>query len=474
MSDVAPEPRAVRRPPLPFLLALGLLTVLFVALAIRRSDRTTLRGDELYTVMTTRDEPDVGKLLLSGVSGQISPAPMYYFIHRGVDALRRQVDYLGLNYPGYFRLTSVMFTAGFGAAAALLLAWRLARTGGSIDPIPGLLVLCGLAVFWFQPKVFSFACTARPYAFWNGLWLFTLAWLLCRPESHIGLLILLSLLATIATAAAFQIFAVAVAFVVSRRLEGRSLREILRDGALVFAVPTLLAVYYSMRVRIGAPEEAADPVTGLLKFWLVTNLPAWIAAATALFLVLSRPAPRPLLLPVGAFSVLLLIVPLIFALAWMKGYASPSRRFMWTTTGIPLALFVAALAGPEHPRWRAARPWTAVLAVSLAVGFSIATAVRPPLRNDSRRLACLDPGTTLEQLLSRERPVLLALPPQGKDEIDLTNVVLLAEWIESRYRSRRSGKLTVPFRVEGGELRSETPTNEVNLPDEYILISGSR
>jgi len=474
MSDVAPAPRAVRRPPLPFLLGLGLMTVLFVALAIRRSDRTTLRGDELYTVMWTRDEPDVGKMLLSGVDGEISPAPMYYVLHRGVDAFRGRVDYLGLNYSGYFRLTSVLFTAGFGAAAALLLAFRLARPGGSTDPIPGLLLLCGLAVYWFQPKVFSFACTARLYACWNGLWLFTLVWLLCRPASRVGLSILLSLLATIATAACFQIFAVGIAFAISRRFEGRSPREILKEGALIFAAPVLLAAYYGVRAREVAPDEAPDPVTGLMRFWLVTNLPAWIAVGAALTLVLPRPAPRPLLLPVAAFSVLLLMIPLIFGLARMKGYASPSRHYIWTTTGIPLALFVAALAGPEHPRWRAARPWAAVLAVSLAVGFSIATAVRPPVRNDSRRLACLDPGSPLVQLLSRERPEYLAYRRERTYDIDFTNVMLLAEWIDTRYHHRPRGGLAVPFRVEGGELRSESPVKVVSLPDEYILISGTR
>lgn len=474
MSDVASAPRAVRRPPLPFLLGLGLLTVLFVTLAIRRSDRTTLRGDELFTVMGTRDEPGVATMLLSGVDGEVSPAPMYHVLHRGLDALRFRVDYLGLNYPGYFRLSSVLFTAGFGAAAALLLARRLAGTGGATDPLPHLLVLCGLAVFWFQPKVFSFACTARVYACWNGLWLFTLVWLLCRPSSRLGLFVLLSLLATLATSAFFQIFAVAVAFLVSRRLDGRSLRAILKEGALVFAVPALVAAFYGVRAPAVAPEEAPDLVTGLMKFWLVTNLPAWIAVATALLLVLSRPVPRPLLLPLAAFSVLLLIIPLIFALARMKGYSSPSRYYIWTTTGIPLALFVAALAGPEQPRWRAARPWAAVLAVSLAGGFAVATALRPPMRNDSRRLACLDPGSTLERLLSRERPEFLAYLRQGPADIEFTNVILLGEWIESRYRHRPRGGLAVPFRAEGGELRSEAPAKDVEIPDEYILISSGR
>ena len=73
----------------------------------------------------------------------------------------------------------------------------------------------------------------------NGLWLLSLAWQLCRPASRIGLAVLLSLLASTSTAACFQIFAIGVALAVVRRLEGRTPKEILKEGLAIFTAPAV-------------------------------------------------------------------------------------------------------------------------------------------------------------------------------------------------------------------------------------------
>src|SRR5579859_5614298 len=384
MSDATEAPRPVLRPPLSFLIILGLMTVLFVAAGILRSNRSTLRGDEVQTLLWNRENQTPAEMLQQGARAQASPAPLYYLVGRTFDESREQLGYLGLNYSGYYRLPSLLFTAGFGAAAALLLAYGLRRGEPQAEPTAWFLALCGLATFWFHPKVFSFACMDRSYGLWNGLWLFTLAWLLCRPASKIGLAILLSLLASTATAACFQILALGVAYAVVRRWEGRATKDILREGFAIFSAPALIGAYYALR----SPPLETDMLNSgnfsFLTFWLLTNLPAWLAVGAAACLILRRPKLRQAALPIVAFAVLLLLIPLVCALDRSKGYGSPSRHFLWTATGIPLALFVTARGWAEIKGWRPAPLLALLIGGGLVVGYSVATFLRAPARNDSR------------------------------------------------------------------------------------------
>jgi len=451
MSDVAaPLPRIPRW----FILALALLTVSLIVLGILRSNRSTLRGDEVVTLFHNRKNPGIGEMLRGEPGIQVSPAPGYYVLGRLVDEARTRVDYLGLRPSGYFRLPSQLFTAFLGAAAAGLVASRLQSRSGPESRIAYFLVLCGIAVFWFQPKVFSFACIDRPYALWNGLWLLTLAWLLARPESRIGLGILMTLMATTATAACFQILAMGVAFAIVRRLEGRSAKQIARDGALLFSIPAAVGLFYALR-STSEDFEIYSAQTAMLReqlrYWFVTNLHAWILAALGVVLVWRRPSLRAYAFPVLAFVVLLLLAPLLYSLASLRGFASPSRYSIWTTTALPLALFLAALGWPELGKGKAAAPVAVIFAAGLVAGFSIATFFRPPARNDSRLLTCLDPGSPLEQLLRTERPALLAFPSENA-RIEFLNLILIGEWIETRYRALPVGITVVHFLDSGGAL----------------------
>ncbi len=465
MSDVvAPLPRIPRW----FIAALVLLTALLIALGIVRSNRSTLRGDEIVTLFWNRESPGIGDLLRGGARGQVSPAPLYYIVGRVVDDTKERVNYMGLRPSGYFRLPSLLFTAVLGAAAAWMIALRLRRQEDPVSPVAYFLVLCGVAVYWFQPKLFSFACIDRPYALWNGLWLLALTVLLVRPDEHLAPAILLSLMATTAIPACFQILATAVAFYAVRRLERRPTRTILRDMALIFTLPTLIGAYYSLRpssLELEAGTLASDRIPGLLKFWLVTNIHAWVPAAFCFFLVFRFPRLRQFATPVVAFTLLLTIVPLIFALATMRGYSNPSRYYIWTTTALPLALFLAALAWPELKVWKPAPKVALVLAAGLVVGFSLATFLRAPARNDSRRLACLDRGSPLEQVLHQERPDLLS-HPGGLGEIERRNIQLLAEWIGIRYHDLPRGSGIAPLREVNGELISDPILRTAeDLPD---------
>jgi hypothetical protein len=429
---------AVEHPPskLPawFLPALALLTTTFFALGLHRANRSTLRGDEIVTLEGNWRGQSPGNLIVNGAAGQVSPAPLMYVADVVADRLRVPLRYLGLTPPGYARLPSLLFTSGLGFAAALVVALRIRQQEGGATALQYFLVLCGLAAFIFHLKVFAFAGIERPYGPWNGLWFVLLAWLLGRPPTPKGPLVLLSLLAATATAACFQILALGIALLVVRRVERRPLHDILREGSLLLALPALIGAYYALRSVDTGYEELtyAEKMPHFLRFWLLSNLHVWIASGAMTFFALKRPPLRGLAIPAVALTALMGVMPLIFTLSHMKGYSLVSRQYIWTSAALPLALFFAAIAWPELNPNRHLRAIVIVAALAIVGGNVYATVSRPALRNDSRELALLKPGSPLMSMLETRRPVNLVYA-QSLGEIEVRNLRLIGEWIRVRY-----------------------------------------
>lgn len=446
MGDEAAPPRL----PVWFFAALTALAGFFLTLGLVRADRSTLRGDECVGILQNRTDPGALELLLLGKPVQISPAPLYYILHQVANAARVKVGYLGLSPSGYYRLPVLVLGAALGVAAAIVVALRVRRTQTGAMPL--VLVICALAVFWFQPKSFAFAGMARPYGLWNGLWLLALALLLFRPRPGIAAAVVLSLAAASATGACFQILALGIALLVVRRIEQRPWKDILREGVLLLGVPALIAAYYALRSPPFDMDdrEPAEAASDFFKFWLVTNLTTWAAAAQGCALTLSKPKLREYALPAAAFAALVLLMPLIFVLTRLKGYSSPSRQYIWTTTAIPLLMMLGALAWSEL---RVKRVWGAI-AVAITLSFTVTTPIKLGPRKDSRELACLRPDSDLIRLLQVERPWALHVPASMK-AIERSNVFLIEEWIRACYASRLQGPQGISFVDENGRLEAK-------------------
>lgn len=428
MSDVAERPPRLFAG---FVVALSLLALTSFAVGLYRAHRTTLRGDEVVSLTQYLRAQSFRDLVLHGASPQISPAPLLYVFDTILDLSRERLSYLGLTPQGYMRLPSLLFTAGLGFAAALAVGFRLRKQDGTLQQY--LLVFCGLAIFYFHPKVFAFAGTERPYGLWNGLWLFALAWLLGRPPAPRVPLAILTLLAATATAACFQILAFGIALAIVRRVEGRPAKEILKEGALLLAFPAIVGAYYTLRSQDASYEELgyAEKMPHFFRFWLLSNLHVWIAGGAMAWLALKRPALRELAIPPVALLALLIVMPLIFTLSHMKGYTMPSRQYIWTTTAVPLACFFAAIAWPELKPTRYLRAVAVAAALAVVAGNVYATFTRP-LRNDSREMTLLEADSPLMTLVRNGDPVELVVR-EGMGAIEIQNLELLDEWIRTCY-----------------------------------------
>jgi len=448
MSDVAVRPRRIFPG---FVVLLSLIALTAFTIGLRKANRTTLRGDEVVTLTRFLKSQSLRDLILKGATQQVSPAPLLYLADLTLEASRERVNYLGLTPQGYLRLPSLVFTAGLAFGAALVVGLRIRRQGDS--PLQYLFVLCGLAIFLFHPKVFAFAGTERPYGLWTGLWLFLLAWLLGRPPSPGVPMIVLTLAAATATAACFQILAVGIALAVVRGIEIRPPKEILKELALLLALPALVGGYYALRSSDASFEELSygEKVPHFLRFWLLSNLHVWIAGGAMTFLALKRPALRELAIPAVALAALMFVMPLIFTLSHMKGYTMPSRQYIWTATAVPVACFFAAIAWPELKPTRALRIVAVVAALGVVAGNVTATFTRP-LRNDSRELTMLQKDSPLMATLRTERPGSFLC---NLDGIESQNLELIIEWINHRFGGLRAGDREFFILDRNGRLEAE-------------------
>lgn len=424
MPDVEGAPRLPRWYPV----ALALLVLAFFALGLRRADRTTLRGDEIVSLTNNAHALSIRQMVFEGVPGQVSSAPLLYLADKAVHEMRASVGYFGLTPPGYYRLPSLLFVSALGFAAALMLGLHL--RGGT--PAQFVLVLAGLAAFLFHPKMFAFAGTERPHALWNALWFLLLAVLLTRPGKPWAPMAILGVMAATATATCFQILAVGIALLLVRKTEGRPLTAILKEGVFLLAVPAAIGVFYAIQADKGKVEdlEAGEVAPHFFRFWLWSNVHVWIACAAMIALLARRPKLRPFALPPVALTALIVLVPLIFALTYSRGFSLVSRQYLWTTTALPLAILFAAVGWKELE----GKPGFGRLAVLAAVCFAggnLVVALAKPPRNDSRELAFLKRGGPVMSELPVSRPQFAY--PRSMGEIEMTNLQLIAGWLRIRY-----------------------------------------
>jgi hypothetical protein len=430
-----------------------LLAIVFIEAGLKRASRNTLWLDEAHALEQSRREDSYGRLLLHGPARQMSPAPLGYVFEKGLDDIREATRYFGLTPFAYYRLASIGATASLGLLACFVIWTRIRKNEPGICFLQALLTLGSLGAFYFQHDVFHYAAEMRPYALWNSLWFLALVVSTCRCAWPMQAMVL-TLTALSATAAVLQIFALGLASALVIMGAGAGWKKSTREILQIFAVPSIVALYFSLRTSHWAFETYGS-WPGFLKFWLRSSFGLWLvtgmAAALAWF---KRPLWHYATGPT-AMVALLLLGPVAFFAASQKGMVYSPRHYMYWGMAWPVALMVLALAAPSlvAGRRRHLKIAACVLVMAVAVLNTASTLQRrvkehPPGRF---RPAFLETGSAIAGFLKEERPAFIRHDP-AMDPVLAFNLQLLAEWIPVSFPHAKPSSRQLLMRESGPEL----------------------
>src|SRR6185295_11496556 len=153
-----------------------LLTGIFFLAQLNESVHKPFWGDELYGLKTSVRADGFAVMLVRGVQGQGSPAPLDYLALKCFDRIRDRVSYFGFHSLVYYRL----WANGVTAAALLFVVGIFAcqiykRRDAALKPLQLILLSFVPVCFLFSRMVYYYAAVMRPYALWDAMWLVVLA-----------------------------------------------------------------------------------------------------------------------------------------------------------------------------------------------------------------------------------------------------------------------------------------------------------
>jgi hypothetical protein len=443
----------------------GVLGAVWLVIAAVRAANEPLWLDEVFALQAYLRGGDVVSLVVDGARGESSPAPLDYLLLKGLHAARNTVRYLGLPPHVYYRLVALLSTL-----LAALVAFGFALSGkaqaGAASNRVAVRVLCIFAFvsFLLSPWVFPYADEMRPYGLWTALWLVAALSLVGKTKrARIVSILVLVLLAMTATAAVFQIAALAAAVFCVAVVERRSLAHAAAESATLFALPLGVSLFYCLKV---GQLNCAAGETGWSRFPSFWASHWWIGAAglAAAALCLMRPQTHRFAVPPLGLAVFYLLGPVIFEATKLKGFFFTERQYVGYGATIPILCATCALVVGAAPVVRT-ETLRAGLAVPLAILILLGTAhaawrtigmlareqatwrTARGIPGDSRRL--------LSGLLQRELPRAFCVPNDATPTA-LENVRLVAEWLPVRYRSLPVGERVVLLdtRGDGAEVKA--------------------
>lgn len=383
----------------------------------------------------------------------MSPAPLSYVFEKMLDDLRAPTRYFGLSPFAYYRVASIGATALLGLIACFAAWTRIRKNETGVYALQAVLLVGSLGTFYFQHDVFHYATEMRPYALWNSLWFLALVLSTCRfaPGLQAGVL---TLAALAATATVLQIFALGAAFLLVTRMEGSDWKTTLVGGLKIVLVPSIVALYFSMRTGQWAYETYGS-WSGFLWFWVRSALGFWVISAAACALVWSkRPLWRYATGPT-TLVVLLILGPVAFYAASQKGMVYSPRHYIYWGLAWPVALMVLSLAAPTvlAGRLRNLKVAGCILAMGLAAvnvtgGLKRRVKDYPPGR---ARPTFLEAGGEVRESLRAERPACIRYDP-AIDPVMAFNLRLLAEWIPVAFPDARVSARELLIRQSGSVL----------------------
>ena len=352
------------------------LTAVFFFAQLNEAVHKPLWGDEVYGLQTSVRADGFASMLVRGVPGQGSPAPLDYLALKCLDRIREPVSYFGLHSYVYYRLWANSATALSIIFVVLLFAHQIyKRRDGASKPLQIILLGFVPVIFLFSRMVYYYAAEMRPYALWDALWFIVLAVSLSERRTERGWIVVLILLALSATTSVFQIGVTALSYGIVRLINGRPFKETALDVLKIFGLPLLIVFNYCLRVGEWGEHEIGESWPVFWKMWAheSVTIPLMLGAIALCFF---RAENRKYAVAPLSVLFIYLIGPLIFFVTKLKGFFFADRQYIYydLTNAIFLLTLIQCLPGyAPLLKKRAA----AVLVLSLVLLVGAAVAFRP-------------------------------------------------------------------------------------------------
>jgi len=286
--------------------------------------------DEIYGLEGTIRHFSYGHLLFSGANGQASPAPLDFIICKILDQIKEKVCHFGFTPEVYFRLFANLITI-FGC---IVVTWTLKeeitdkKNNFLVKATQLALILFLVFVYLFQRHINYFAAEMRPYALWNSLFMITLAVGTTEIKKQKFFLLSLILLSFSATAAIFQLIALAVAYFIQGLINEARVKDILRNGVRLFVLPFCIVVYYCLLAGKFNAIFVGGGWSDFIRLWLHKLMIVPMMLLAIAMCVLKKDNRKYAFAPT-AFLIIYLMGPLIFLITRLRGYFYAERQFIY-------------------------------------------------------------------------------------------------------------------------------------------------
>jgi len=311
------------------------------------ASQKALWGDEVNGFSSlSRSYP---QLLLKGIPGQGSPAPLDYIFIKFLNSIKEKVNYFSLPPRSYFRLFSNFIT--------LFCLWYIlfifikdifhSQKVTNTQFVQLVLLTCIPIAFLYKEDIYLFAFEMRPYALWNSLWFLCCALSLYERKKKTFFLILLALSFS-ATAFIFQLFSLFLAYNLISLLQKKTIKEIVKSSSKLFLIPFLITIFYCLK---SGKWSYTDPSWGtwsvFWNFWSGEFETFHIIIGVLILCLIKEGNRRYSILPLTMLF-LYFSGPFIYWLTRSRGFFFTPRQYIYYNLCAPVALLTMIKCLPAY------------------------------------------------------------------------------------------------------------------------------
>jgi hypothetical protein len=341
------------------------LSAVFFCSHLVESSQKAFWGDEVYGLQSSVRTNSYAALAIKGPSGQGSPAPLDYVALKSLDQIKKTVNYFSVSPRVYFRLWPLLVTVLAICIVVGICKQCVSTASLRVQCVQGFLLICSCFSFFYGSAVYYYAMEARPYALWNSFWLVAGVFALLGRRRLLCLALIG--LALSATASAFQIISLCLAYIVVRMVQKDKFAVILRDSAFIFSIPFVVSAYYCFRAPMSGytgPENGTWNT--FLTFWHgeLRNFCLLIAVFFVCFIFKDI---RKFSILALAMLLLFFLGPLIYWVTRSKGFFFTNRQYMYYELANTMAFLTCVCCLPHLLKQANRKIVTAVLVLVVAV-----------------------------------------------------------------------------------------------------------